>query len=290
MTACGKAHSLFLSKEGRLFACGFNEYGELGVASEIGDDATGEGEAAIMLKCKNTPFQVNTTKKMRYIAAAGNHSLAISTEYDKGHAKSDVYTWGSSASGQLGHYKVKNTYNITKPKKVKFLDNPETKIVFAAASFKHTLCVDDQGAIWYFGEKQSVGVHDKNEKLQFEPKKLVPQNKEYMTEQDLDYRYIAAGPNNNMAISMRNGNIFNFGLNVLNAQRTAGLAGPADESSSDGESSDSGDPIDLLDLGGNEKSDEAYFMEQTFAEKEEDQEAYHVSVGTYHQVAIQKCT
>lgn len=143
MTACGKAHTLFLSKEGRLFACGFNEYGELGVASELGDDATGEGEAAIMLKCKNKPFQVNTTKKMRYIAAAGNHSIAISTEYDKGQAKSDVYTWGLSSSGQLGHYKVKNTYNITKPKKVKFLENPETNIVFAAAAPKHTLCVDD---------------------------------------------------------------------------------------------------------------------------------------------------
>lgn len=87
---------------------------------------------------------------------------------------------------------------------------------------------------------------------------------------DLDYRYIAAGPNNNMAISMRNGNIFNFGTNVLDAQRAAGFAGPADESSSDGESSDSGDAGNLLDIGDNEKTDEAYFMEQVFADKDAD--------------------
>jgi len=91
-----------------------------------------------------------------------------------------------------------------------------------------------------------------------------------MTEMDLDYRYIAAGPNNNMAISMRNGKIFNFGLNVLNTQRAVGEAGAADESSSDGESSDSVDAGALLDLGDNEKVDEPYFMEQTFADKQED--------------------
>ena len=27
MTACGKAHSLFLTKEGRMYSCGFNEFG-----------------------------------------------------------------------------------------------------------------------------------------------------------------------------------------------------------------------------------------------------------------------
>lgn len=31
MTAAGKAHSLFLTEEGRVFSCGFSEYGELGV-------------------------------------------------------------------------------------------------------------------------------------------------------------------------------------------------------------------------------------------------------------------
>ena len=37
MTACGRAHSLFLTKEGRLYACGFNEFGELGI--DMGETA-----------------------------------------------------------------------------------------------------------------------------------------------------------------------------------------------------------------------------------------------------------
>ena len=67
MTACGKAHSLFLSKEGRVFSSGFNEYGELGIEGEL--SGVGEGEAAVMMKCKPVPMQVNLSTKIRFIAA-----------------------------------------------------------------------------------------------------------------------------------------------------------------------------------------------------------------------------
>ena len=62
-----------------------------------------------------------------------------------------MYSWGWSAYGQLGHPKIKNYYNLDRPKKVKFRDATQTKIVFVSAGSKHTVCLDLEGNIWYFG-------------------------------------------------------------------------------------------------------------------------------------------
>jgi alpha-tubulin suppressor-like RCC1 family protein len=34
----------------------------------------------------------------------------------------------------------------------------DTKIAFVAAGPKHTLCIDTEGNLWYFGNKESVGI------------------------------------------------------------------------------------------------------------------------------------
>jgi alpha-tubulin suppressor-like RCC1 family protein len=38
-------------------------------------------------------------------------------------------------------------------------------VAFAAAGSKHTICIDVEGQIWFFGNKLSVGVKDKKQKL-----------------------------------------------------------------------------------------------------------------------------
>lgn len=81
-----------------MYACGFNEFGELGVPIDA-QAATSKGEAAIILKIKVVPVQVDTEIKVRYIAAGANHSLAISSARDGIKVVSNLYTWGLSASG-----------------------------------------------------------------------------------------------------------------------------------------------------------------------------------------------
>lgn len=98
MTACGRAHSLFLTKEGRLYACGFNEFGELGI--DMGEAAQGlSGEAAVVLKCRAVPFAITLEPRIRFIAAGANHSVALSSCQLGGVVESDMYTWGLSAQG-----------------------------------------------------------------------------------------------------------------------------------------------------------------------------------------------
>lgn len=94
---------------------------------------------------------------IRFIACGAFHSLAVS-DFNKVDSRSlALYTWGWGAYGQLGHYKVKSDFNLRKPKQVKFKTG--AKIVFMAAATKHTLCLDTEGGLWYFGLKEAVGVN-----------------------------------------------------------------------------------------------------------------------------------
>jgi alpha-tubulin suppressor-like RCC1 family protein len=118
----------------------------------------------------------------------------------------------------LGHHDVQNQYNLSTPKAVEFLNDPDVKIIFVSASQKHTLCVDTEGELWYFGEKQSVGIHDKRNKYQFSPIRLVASNHDKYSRDEKRFRFVAAGVNNNMVITMMNGEIYNFGQDVSRPQ------------------------------------------------------------------------
>ena len=84
---------------------------------------------------------------------------------------------------------------------VDFIDAEGVKPVFVSASSKHTLCLDTEGSLWYFGEKAAVGISDKKEKFMFYPKKLQPSNENGVSTIDTKFRFVAAGPNLNLAIA-----------------------------------------------------------------------------------------
>ena len=92
-------------------------------------------------KTKSTPQRVDI-EHIRYIAAGDSHSLAISDSMHNNKPKSELYSWGWSAFGQLGHSKIRNSYNLDRPKKIKFRDAVETNIAFVSAGSKHTVCLD----------------------------------------------------------------------------------------------------------------------------------------------------
>ena len=87
MTAAGTNHSLFLAELGQIYSSGFNEFGQLGVyteyvATNIMDGLEDGAQNNLMgnfyyVKTKSTPVRIHTLENIRFIAAAGSHSLAI---------------------------------------------------------------------------------------------------------------------------------------------------------------------------------------------------------------------
>uniref|UniRef100_M4B9Y6 Uncharacterized protein n=1 Tax=Hyaloperonospora arabidopsidis (strain Emoy2) TaxID=559515 RepID=M4B9Y6_HYAAE len=86
--ACGAQHTLVLLQDGRLFAMGDNEFGQLG---------TKRGEEA-ETNCTSTPVRVATfgsDKRLKQIGCGHDFSMALTTT-------GEVYSWGRNQLGQLG--------------------------------------------------------------------------------------------------------------------------------------------------------------------------------------------
>lgn len=93
--ACGAAHSLALTTEGRLFAWGWNERGQLGF---------GDMTARV---AHPKPLGFFTGQLVGAIACGAAHSAAFACPREESHtweAHGEVtcYTWGASEAGQLG--------------------------------------------------------------------------------------------------------------------------------------------------------------------------------------------
>lgn len=125
----GDSHTLFVSRQGKVYACGNNMSGQLG----LGQDK----------KCQVKPKRVDAGLKEETIAviSAGNaHSAAVSS-----HGK--LYTWGAGWHGRLGHGNTKNMYI---PKTVSWFGY---KIVTdVECGFAHTLALTSDCVLYAFGK------------------------------------------------------------------------------------------------------------------------------------------
>ena len=117
--ACGHAHTLFVADDGRIFACGDNTHGQLGIgvplgptssslssslltsssptAGHPGNAAAGAVSANANCCCRTPTYvRIQSTHRIHSVACGYDHSCAC-TEAGK------VYTWGYGDQGQLGH-------------------------------------------------------------------------------------------------------------------------------------------------------------------------------------------
>jgi alpha-tubulin suppressor-like RCC1 family protein len=124
-------HSLALDDQGRLWAWGWNFYGELG-------DGT--------MTDRWTPVQVDLsalgTAKVLSVQTGSYHSLALD---DQGR----LWAWGKNYHGELGDGTGGNSR--PSPVQVELSALGTAKLVSMQAAGYHSLALDEQGRLWAWG-------------------------------------------------------------------------------------------------------------------------------------------
>ncbi|CAH1256948.1 SERGEF [Branchiostoma lanceolatum] len=122
----GGGHTVLISAEGRLFVCGWNQKGQLGLGHR---------------EDRSVPTQVTAlTEPVDTVACGWDFTLAV-TEGGQ------LFSWGSNAFGQLGFPEVKG--HSSTPTPVQSLQG--VKIVGVAAGLRHAVALDDSGSVWTWG-------------------------------------------------------------------------------------------------------------------------------------------
>jgi len=126
--SAGAVHSLAVGSDGRVYAWGANEYGQLGIGRSGGYSTTPE------------PVQLPAGVSARSVSASG-HSLAVDSD-------GYVYAWGDNSNGQLGIGRS-GGYSTT-PELVQLPAGVSARSV--AAGYFHSLAVGSDGMLYAWGD------------------------------------------------------------------------------------------------------------------------------------------
>ncbi|MGL4987547.1 MAG: Ig-like domain-containing protein, partial [Treponemataceae bacterium] len=121
----GIAHSLALTRDGKVYAWGSNTNGQIGNGRSGGH--------------VTTPWHVAPiTEKIIAISAGDNHSLAVT-------AKGEVYIWGSNTFGQIGNGFTSST--VSTPEKLTTISD----VISISGGGGHTLALTRDGKVYAWG-------------------------------------------------------------------------------------------------------------------------------------------
>jgi len=115
-------HTLCLDNQGRVWAFGNNEFGQLG----LGDNSE-----------RFVPTLIPILENIVQVVAGTDHSFCLD---DQGR----VWSFGSNAKKRLG---LGGEVSVNIPIVIQDLEN----IIQIYCGFYHTLCLDNQGRVWVFG-------------------------------------------------------------------------------------------------------------------------------------------
>uniref|UniRef100_A0A182M4V1 HECT domain-containing protein n=1 Tax=Anopheles culicifacies TaxID=139723 RepID=A0A182M4V1_9DIPT len=183
--ACGTTHTLFLTKEGKMYACGNNDHGQLGHDTET-------------LPNKRPQLLVSLENYIITGVSCGTaHSLAL-TNWGQ------VFSWGSNAVGQLGH----DTENGRQPTPRMIKAIGAKHVVQIASGQYHCLALTNNGELYAWGSNSygQLGIGTTNEK--------VPIPTLVQSLAGVPIAFIACGGNHSFAVS-KSGAIFGWGKNTF---------------------------------------------------------------------------
>jgi YD repeat-containing protein len=146
----GYFHSLAVTTQGRVYAWGWNFYGQLG-------DGTSNDRSTPTLI--NVP-SLQSGETIAQVTAGSSHSLAVTTQ-------ARVYSWGSNGSGQLGNGTTtsRNTPTLIN---VPNLQSGES-IDHVSAGSSHSLAVTTQGRVYAWGSNGSGQLGDGTSSVRLTP-------------------------------------------------------------------------------------------------------------------------
>ena len=128
--SAGEAQSLILSNKGTVYACGYNEYGQLGLGDN--DD-------------RNVPTLIDDSMHIIQISTNGAHSLILSN-------KGQVYACGSNLYGQLGSEQLEfEPGNFIIHENILVLIQGLYDINYVSAGSDHSLFIDNIGHVYACG-------------------------------------------------------------------------------------------------------------------------------------------
>ena len=127
--SCGLHHTLVLSKDGMVYGCGWNIYGQIGCGKELG-------------KKISVITQLKTLKEIKTIHCSDHSSFALT---DNGM----VYSWGWNGCYNLGHESEQNE-SVFKPKLIKNM----SQITSICSSLYNTYFLSSDGIIYFCGYRR----------------------------------------------------------------------------------------------------------------------------------------
>ncbi|MDR1295040.1 MAG: Ig-like domain-containing protein [Bifidobacteriaceae bacterium] len=145
--SAGRNHTLAVSQEGKVYAWGSDQTGQLGPNGAFNAQALAENPwVSRKAWMKDVPVEVSGLADIVQVAAGVEHSVALTRD---GH----VYTWGANLVGQLGDGTA-GGYS-TQPVRVD-LDG----IVGISAGFNATVAWTTEGRLYAWGDNSSGGLGD----------------------------------------------------------------------------------------------------------------------------------
>ena len=146
--AAGGSHTAAVTKDGDLYMWGYNNYGQLGVYTNVD---------------KNTPVLVNNSttalpaKSVKYVALGGSHSAAITKD-------GSLYIWGWNNYGQLGDGTTTGRYTP-----IKIMDN----VASVSLGNSHSAAITKDGSLYMWGYNGNGGLGDGTTTDRYTPVKIM---------------------------------------------------------------------------------------------------------------------